>query len=176
MVFPDTSGGYQITCRPADVKVSDDYLQALQAAGYLPVDSAIVSPNPVYGLGDLEIIVDQHSTALVLIHIRRIDLSKTTWPSELMDIVPPPAGCAIKNVMKLEGLRFTISCEYESDQAVPEYINLLVSEGFSETNRMTLQSGELVSASFEKGAWKIQLMISLQNAQRDLLITANGDS
>jgi hypothetical protein len=159
--FPDSSGSYQITCRPANDQAAGDYIQALQAAGYLLVQSSIVTASGVYGRGDLEIMVEQHSTALVLITIRRIDLSKTSWPAELTGIVPQPEGCPIQDVVALGGLNFLISCQGGGDQVVADYINRLISEGFVETNRMVTLGGDLVSVNFEKGTLKVQLSVSL---------------
>lgn len=171
MASPDGKGGYQITCRPADQKVGSDYLEVLQTAGFLPKpSSSIVSASGVYGKDDLEIIVEQHSTALVLISIMRIDLSKTSWPAELMAIVPQPENCLILNVLKLEGLNFMISCQGESDQVVADYIEILKADGFVETGRMTAASGEPVSVSFEGKSLEVQLLIGTQDPQRNLTI------
>jgi hypothetical protein len=171
MAAPDGKGGYQITCRPADQKVGSDYLGVLQTTGFLPKpSSSIVSASGVYGKDDLEIIVNQPSTALVLISIMRIDLSKTSWPAELMAIVPQPENCLIQNVLKLEGLNFMISCQGESDQVVAEYLELLKAEGFVETGRITAGSGEPVSVSFEGKSLEVQLLIGTQDPQRNLTI------
>lgn len=171
MAAPDGKGGYQITCRLADQKVGSDYLEVLQTAGFLPKpSSSIVSASGVYGKDDLEIIVEQHSTALVLISIMRIDLSKTSWPAELMAIVPQPENCLILNVLKLEGLNFMISCQGESDQVVADYIEILKADGFVETGRMTAASGEPVSVSFEGKSLEVQLLIGTQDPLRNLTI------
>lgn len=171
MAAPDGKGGYQITCRPADQKVGSDYLGVLQTAGFLPKpSSSIVSASGVYGKDDLEIIVEQHSSALVLISIMRIDLSKTSWPAEFMAIIPQPENCLILNVLRLEGLNFMISCQGESDQVVTEYMELLKAEGFVETGRMTAASGEPVSVSFEGKSLEVQLLIGTQDPLRNLTI------
>jgi hypothetical protein len=157
---PDSTGGYQIACRPEDDAVANDYLQALQAAGYVPRESAIQSTGGVYGKGDFDITVQQTSTLLMVISIYHRDLANTTWPAALTGIVPPPEGCPIKNVLATGGLNFMISCEGESDQLVQNYVDLLISEGFTETARMEMQNGDPVSVSLEKGNLIVQLMIS----------------
>ena len=61
---------------------------------------------------------------------------------------------------KSGGLSFFISCEGESDQLVQNYVDLMISEGFTETNRMEMQNGDLVSVSLEKGKLKVEMLIS----------------
>ena len=156
---PDSTGGYQIACRPADDAVANDYIQALQAAGYVPRESAIQSTGGVYGKGDFDITV-QDAIALVFISIYHQDLSNTTWPVVLSGVVPPPEECPIKNVLESGGLNFMISCEGESDQLVQNYVDLLISEGFTETDRMEMQNGDPVSVSLEKGDLIVRLLIS----------------
>jgi hypothetical protein len=170
---PDSSGGYQITCRPGDADVKDDYIKALQASGFLPKPtSSRVSVEGVYGLDDLEIIVEQHSTALILIQIWHVDVSTTTWPAALAGIVPTPQGCQIRNVLDLGGRDFMISCANPSDSLTSEYIDLLVAYGFIESNRMEMPNGDLISADLVKGNINVELLISISG---DLIINISEE-
>lgn len=159
-VAPDGRGGYTITCIPQDEAVRDDYITALNAAGYLPRESHIVSASGVYGRDDLDISVDQHSTAMMMIQIWRADPAKTTWPADLAGIVPQPEGCKIANVSNFSPGNYLISCKNEGGQMAVDYLNRLLSMGFNETNRMESQTGALLSSSLEKDKIRVQLMTS----------------
>ena len=56
-IAPGPSGNYLITCWTTDDTVANDYLQVLQAAGYVPRESGIGITDGVYGQGDLDITV-----------------------------------------------------------------------------------------------------------------------
>lgn len=159
-VAPDGRGGYTITCVPKDETVREDYIAVLTAAGYLPRESHIVSASGIYGRDDLDISVDQHSTALMMIQIWRADPSKTTWPADLEGIVPQPEGCKIANISNFSPGNYMISCENEGGKIAMDYLNQLLSMGFDETNRMENQDGGLLSSNLEKEKIRVQLMNS----------------
>ncbi len=158
---PDSRGGYNITCRPADETVAGDYGQALLAGGFQPKKSATYTgPGEKYAREDLEILVEQTSTYLMHIRILRPDLSNTTWPSNLSGILPQPEGCRVTNVLEGGGPYPLVSVSCEGGRTVQDYMALLVSNGFVETSRMETPEGDRDSARLEKAPLKVQLMIS----------------
>lgn len=56
------------------------------------------------------------------------------WPAELLGIVSEP--CRIKSIDKTNDQEFNISCSGEGENAVTDYIELLITNGFTETYRM----------------------------------------
>ncbi|MBN2256841.1 MAG: hypothetical protein JW704_03330, partial [Anaerolineaceae bacterium] len=75
--------------------------------------------------------------------------------------VPSPDGCTIDNVTPLGGLNYSISCVIGNDRLVPDYIALLIADGFAETNRMETQSGQLISVDLEKNNIQVSILLSI---------------
>lgn len=164
-IFPGTPAGYLVLCQPADEQVASDYISALLSAGFSPEVLSATS-NTGYVKDGWAVAVSQHSTAIIQVQILPMeDAPALAWPAQFMNVVPPPEGCTINNVFQLKENEAIISCEAQDEQVVPDYLALLESAGFRQSDRMETTEGVLVGVTMEKAGYKVQLFLSAVEAK-----------
>jgi hypothetical protein len=159
---PSQPKGYNITCQLGDETAGENYIQTLETAGFVPQEikkSDGNIQNATFIKEKIEIFLGLEFTSKMDIIVSMITTPKYDWPSELMGIVPPPEKCQITDIDSIGGKNFSIFCKKEDEQTAPGYINRLISDGFVESNRMTTQSGDVISVDFDKGNLRVQLLI-----------------
>lgn len=80
------------------------------------------------------------------------------WPEEIVDVVPPPEGIELVNVLSINSGEYMISCQFNQPDAVQDYIQLLMSANFSEQDRFEDGNGNLISITLEKNGTAVTLL------------------
>ena len=79
------------------------------------------------------------------------------WPADLT--VPPPEGCAVRNIADLSYGGYQIACELlEVDARLEGYLETLAGLGFEETERLINDDDEIVYVLMESESWSVKLM------------------
>lgn len=79
------------------------------------------------------------------------------WPADLS--VPPPEGCAVRNIANLSYGGYQIACELpEVDARLEGYLQTLEGLGFEETERLINDEDEIVHVLMEDESWSVKLM------------------
>ncbi|MBN1320497.1 MAG: hypothetical protein JXA87_06620 [Thermoleophilia bacterium] len=180
-VYPQDAGGHQIVCRPEDEDAVERYFQALQTAGYLPVDAPRVAWPPVgsdypevLGRDDMEITLD-YSVSVSTFRLTVWRLVSVTspgqpttapsptvdtpgWPEELAGVIPQPAGAMVDNVLNVSGISIIINCHSQGDGLLTAYAGLLKAEGFREKSLLKTQSGEVKQITLVREPFTVDLM------------------
>lgn len=137
------SGPYQLRILPGEsemdyeITVAPDFADAYATAEAKNMAARIPGPRTVPGAA---------SNPLV-------------WPANLINIVPPPADCALTSVINPPDGSTTISCEMANRDVALAYTQVLQNQGFVEQDRLKGPNGEIITIELTKGNDKIQLLL-----------------
>ncbi len=92
------------------------------------------------------------------------------WPADLN--VPPPEGCAVRNIANLSYGGYQIACDLpEVDARLEDYMQTLSALGFEEAERLINDDDEIVHVLLESASWSVKLMPHALSSTLTLQIT-----
>lgn len=81
------------------------------------------------------------------------------WPEDIKAFVPQPEQCFVSNIAELSYGGYQIVCEYEDGNLrMDEYLQVLISSGFQETDRLINDNNEIVHVILENASLSVTLM------------------
>lgn len=79
------------------------------------------------------------------------------WPADIPAQVPVPDSCVMDAIARLSSPGYQITFVCQDDQVQADYIEALLEAGFSETDRLENEDGEIVEINLQGESAKVSV-------------------